>query len=65
MHVLGSQNEVLRFSHIDMSNTEPPLEDTVDEQLYGGQTDDDVHVSCSPTTMYSRRKQIHQHKRGT
>ena len=63
MHVLGSQNEVLRFSDIDTSNTEPSLEDTVDEQLNGGQIDDDV--SCSPTTMYSHRKQIHQRKQGT
>ena len=63
MHVLGSQNEVLRFSDIDTSNTEPPVEDAVDEQLDGGQIDDDV--SCSPTTVYSRRKQIHQRKRGT
>ena len=45
MHVLGSQSEVLHIPNIDTSNTEPPMEDTVEEQLDGGQIDDDVlHV---------------------
>ena len=63
MHVFGSQSEVLCISDIDTSNTEPPVDDTVDEQqLDGGQIDDDV---CSPTTVYPRRKQVHRRKRGT
>ena len=62
MHVLVSQSGVLyvRSSDIDASNTEPPQEDSVNEQLDGSQI---VYEECgTPLTMSSCRNQIHLRK---